>query len=457
MSSPAHGERKHEIFSASSAFRWAGYPGEPGFPGSAMLAQKMPAEPSSAAADEGTQAHEVLEAVLKGEGDWRLRLAAAAVRDEQMRAGVKTALEYVHKLRALYPQLQVYSEIKLELVPDVGGSFDILLYCPTTFQMWVCDFKYGKQPVSARENPQLLCYAVFAARHFKFAVFAVHLVVIQPRDFTLAPGDDGIKTWTCGMDVIEAWEAQIVRAVEEAKQEPPMLRPRADRCHRCRAVAICEAVTPECAALPVAFVQPPKPRKSKKNPYPVKPDPFFVKGADPSGERVLPKDLDPSVLQQIGAGLTGLQAVKNYVKAMEEIAEELGVVHQLEIPGFKVVYDEARVTWDADELAIANEMWRLGRVSPNVVLPAVCVSITAAKALLKDAIAKLKETQPDLDEAAIWADFAGLTKRVPSGHKSLVPISDKRPAAKDVEFDAELTQGAHLLEVVGAEETHGRD
>jgi hypothetical protein len=204
-------------------------------------------------------------------------------------------------------------------------------------------------------------------------------------------------------------------------------------------------------------VQPPKPRKSKKNPDPVKPDPFFVKGMDPSGERVLPKDLDPSVLRQIGAGLTGLQAVKNYVKAMEEIAEELGIVHGLEIPGFKAVYDEGRISWDADDLTIANEMWRLGSVSPNFVLPAVCVSITAAKELLKEAVAKLKAANPNLDEAAIWADFAKLTKRVPSGHKSLVPISDKRPAAKDVEFDAELTQGAHLLEVVGAEETHGRE
>jgi hypothetical protein len=451
MSSPAHGERKHEIFSASSAFRWAGYPGEPGCPGSAMLAQKMPAEPSSAAAEEGTQAHEVLEAVLKGDGDWRLRLATAAVRDEQMRAGVKTALEYVHKLRALYPQLQVYSEIKLELMPGVGGSFDILLYCPVTFQMWVCDFKYGKQPVSARENPQLLCYAVFAARHFRFAVFAVHLVVIQPRDFTLAPGDDGVKTWTCGMDVVEAWEAQIVRAVEEAKQEPPMLRPRADRCRRCRAVAICEAVTPECAALPVAFVQPPKPRKSKKNPDPVKPDPFFIKGTDLNGERVQPEDLDPSVLRQVGAAFAGSWAVKAYLKGVEEIANELAITHKLPLPGCKVVVEDARLSWDADGVAIANELWRLARISPNHVLPQSLISITAAKDLLKTAIIKLKESDPELDDEIIWSDFAKLTKRVPSGSMKLVLDSDPRPSAETaaaIAFD-------NLL-VMGAEEVQGR-
>jgi hypothetical protein len=416
-----------------------------------MLAQKMPAEPSSAAAAEGTQAHEVLEAVLKGEGDWRLRLATAAVRDEQMRAGVKTALEYVHKLRALYPQLQVYSEIKLELMPGVGGSFDILLYCPVTFQMWVCDFKYGKQPVSARENPQLLCYALFAARHFKFAVFAVHLVVIQPRDFTLAPGGDGVKSWTCGMDVIEAWEAQIVRAVEEAKQEPPMLRPRADRCRHCRAVAICEAVTPECAALPIAFVQPPKPRKSKKNPDPVKPDPFFVKGMDPSGERVPPKDLDPSVLRQVGEAFAGSWAVKAYLKGVEEIANELAITHKLPLPGCKVVVEDARLSWDADEVAIANELWRLARISPNHVLPQSLISITAAKDLLKTAIIKLKESDPELDDEIIWSDFAKLTKRVPSGSMKLVLDSDPRPSAETaaaIAFD-------NLL-VVGAEEVQGR-
>ena len=452
MDSPSHTERKHEIFSASSAFRWAGYPGERGCPSSALLAQKLPPEPPSEAAAEGTHAHEVLERLLKGEQPDQ------TLPDEMIR-GVMAAVMYVERLKQTYPNLRIYSEIKIEYIPGVGGSFDILCHCPDTFQVWVIDFKYGKYPVSPCNNPQLLCYSIFARQEFAIKAWAWHLVIVQPRDFNLPAGQSPVKEWTCGPADLDAWEYQVKKAAAEAHQD--VLRPEAKRCRHCRAAAICPALLARVNTelLPIELVKPKAPRKKPGQDKEPAPPPFVrFRGQPGQPEATCPPGaLDPSVLGAVGAALDGLPEIEAYVKSTRELADELALVHNLEIPGSKVVYADPRVSWDAEPKTIVNELWRLARVSPGDSMPPELVAITTAKALLGAAIAEGKhQFEGGLTEEEIWAEFGKLTKRLPSGKKQLVPASDRRPAAALVDLDRELTADAECVSIVGAEEINGK-
>ena len=438
----AQGNDKHALFSASKAWLWAGYPGEPGCPGSVILAQRLPPEPQSAAAAEGTEAHAMLEAACKNDPQWAMAPVPA-----EMKSGVRIALGYLDKLKKHYPHLQAFSELQLDLTEDIGGKFDMLAYCPDTAQMWVIDFKYGKVPVNVRNNPQLLCYGLFAKKHFDLKLVNVNLVVIQPRDYSLSPGESPVKDWSCAPSMLDAWEEQILRAVAEARHEPPVLRPHATRCRRCRAAAICPILAPTLPELPLEVIQPKKPRGAPQ------PRPFLAwrrtGGEGPMEIKDPQKNVFASVLAQVAAALGGLPAIKAYVEQVEALSDELALTHGLELPGNKVVYTDPRAAWDADPKTIANKLWELGRISPADVLPVGLISITGAKDMLKAALARL----PAGEATKAWEEFAKLTKRVPSGKKALVPLSDPRAPAALVDFDKELTASAQFSEVQGIEET----
>ena len=462
MSSPVRDDNAHSVFSASAAFRWAGYPGEPGCPYSAILASKLPPEVAGPAAEEGTRAHKLLELAMEEEaalpdhdrftgrsGAW----ASLGGYDDGMRAAVRLTLAYVGKLKASYPKLQVWSEVQIDFMEDVGGRFDILCYDPDTHLCWVIDFKYGKQPVHPENNPQLLSYAAFVRYAFKLTAWAYYLVIIQPRDFSLEPLASPIKEWCHPMSVVEAWDEQIRRARAEA--DAKVCRPRADRCRRCRGAPLCEAIGGMPPQLPVQLVTPKAPRKKKGEDKQPAPPPFLTKAGE-EAEPLKPKELPPSVLEQIAEALDGLPALEAYANAVQAVADELVLRQGIELPRYKDVYKEARISWDAEPKTVANELWRLGRISPADVLPAKLISITDAKALLSAAVANLDLGAQEGGAAGaiqkIWDDFAKLTKRLPSGERVVVPVTDKRPKAALVDLDRELTASAALVSPEGAEE-----
>ena len=433
----------HSLFGASKAWQWAGYPGEPGCPASAVLAARLPPEPSSPAAQEGTLAHSHLEFALKHPEKWRDHRLHLPL---EMAAGVQQNLDYIVGLERLYPRLRIWIEEKLRIQESIGGTSDQICYCPDTNGAWAVDFKYGKQPVSPVNNPQLLTYALGAREQLGIHAWGWTLVIVQPRAFA----NPGVKEWHCGPEVLDLWKAQIDRAVQEAHRDPPLCRPSEKRCRWCRAAAIC----PEMAAqvsppppLPLAFVQPPAPRKKAGQPKEPAPPPFLRETVhNPDGtqlQRVEAKDVSPSVLAKIGAALDGLPAIKAYAKAVDDLANELMLVQNLEIPGQKLVYSSPRAEWVNDEWETATLLLDIAHLPREKTMPPGLVSITRAKELVAEQLRTGNYTEDEKE--AIWQRFAELLTRGSSKTKIRVPVSDPRTSAAQLDFDDFAVDGAEEI------------
>jgi hypothetical protein len=455
MTAPSqiHKDRAHSLFSASKAWLWAGYPGEPGCPGSVILTAKLPPEIAGPAADEGTECHELLERALNeqakpyisGFQEWRLEPKPA-----EMKSAVNTVLQYLETLVNRHPRLEIYSELQLDFTDDIGGKFDIHAWCPDMLWTYDIDFKFGKQPVYVDNNPQLLSYAAFARKHFQHRAMVHNLVIIQPRSYLLKPGESPVKEWAASPSQVEAWGQQLLRAREEARQEPPVFRPRADRCRRCRATAICPAVAPMPVELPVALEVPKAPRKKPGQPKEAAPPPFLKDRA--TGEKVVwssmtlqPSALlpDPCVPAKIAEALDGLPALKAYIKAVEELRNEFMLVHGLEVPRYKVVMAADSIEWADEPVEIAKQLWELAGLSSARTMPPKLISITAAKEIFNEALGKMglePEAKKELQEK-----FSELTRRVPSQKLEIVSIADPRPPASALKFDDEAFAGAEEL------------
>jgi hypothetical protein len=336
-----------------------------------------------------------------------------------MRRAVDIALDYVASIRQMCPRAEVYSEVALEYTDECGGTFDILIYDRATGFVWVIDFKYGKRPVEVRENPQLMSYAVFA-RHGFVLPFTTQFVlaVIQPRRFD---GGKAVQEWSCGPEAVDAWQAKI----DDALANPDRVAPDPELCRSCRAAILCDAVKPpaELPRLPPEVGQLAAKKSRKKDAAPA---PFDA------------RNLDPSVLRQAAEALGGLPALEAYCGAVRKTCDELALVHGCELPGFKVVYKNARSQWDGDPDYIEKELWRIARLSSEVTRPKGLISITEASAHVK---AWLDEDK-DEDKEKTLLEFAKLTKKEPSANRELVPETDKRQAAN---MEMKQIEGAEAL------------
>lgn len=139
--------------------------------------------PAGAAADEGTAAHEVLEAVLTP-GSRVLEFASNGVTiSEEMREHARAAWLYVASLcgegGAFHSERPL--TMRLPTTPDIQGTADVVVLPPDGKTVHVIDYKYGHGHVPA-DSPQLKIYGIAAAQEFNRET--VHLHVIQPRDYT---------------------------------------------------------------------------------------------------------------------------------------------------------------------------------------------------------------------------------------------------------------------------------
>lgn len=140
--------------------------------------------PSGAAADEGTAAHEVLEAVIQYQPPPEVAKNGVTV-TQQMKEEAYSALYNVIEPLCLSDVGEMLSERKLTMtLPDgtaITGTADVVVLPPDGKTVHVIDYKYGHGHVPA-DSPQLKIYGIAAAQEFNREV--VHLHVIQPRDYT---------------------------------------------------------------------------------------------------------------------------------------------------------------------------------------------------------------------------------------------------------------------------------
>jgi len=241
LSKPHH-ERAHSKFSASGADHWMACPG------SVALSEGVP-DKSSPWAEEGTQAHEVLEAVMK----FRLRgdpipdfrnpkFTPAQYRDMRRHAN-ETADFVLNEAKKLgvdpQKQIMVESRVTLEQIHyEMFGTLDLSLL-EYFGELHIFDFKYGQgHTVSPVSNKQMIFYALAIAHKYDWNFTKARLWIIQPR----SKGYNGPVYWDMSMKQLELYE-KVFRAAVESVEKYPDTYEEGEHCHWCKAKSICPLKT----------------------------------------------------------------------------------------------------------------------------------------------------------------------------------------------------------------------
>lgn len=160
MNSPS----EHSRLSPSSAYRWLVCPGS---------AVDNPPDTESAASKEGTLAHEFAAKYACG-------MDTGPFPSEEMEDAAFKYCLYVNAAvtREVGEELLLETRIVSKTIPDFGGTMDALIIGKDFLH--VIDFKYGLQPVMARDNKQLLSYLVLANEEYP-GKKEFYGSIVQPR------------------------------------------------------------------------------------------------------------------------------------------------------------------------------------------------------------------------------------------------------------------------------------
>jgi hypothetical protein len=249
-----HEGRAHALLGASSASRWLTCTP------SARLEESLNLpEESSVFAEEGTFAHELSELEIRysldfiGLEDYVSAKNAARLSAHYSEEMVEETDKYVafvldawKEAKGLDPFAEILIEDKQDLTPWIEEGFgtnDVVIISLKT--LTVIDLKFGKGlKVSAKDNPQLMLYALGALdKHgFAYDIEDVRLVIHQPRL-------GGVSEFTLKALALEAWGDKFVKpraalAFEGAGEFKP-----GEHCRFCKASSVCRALAEENLAL----------------------------------------------------------------------------------------------------------------------------------------------------------------------------------------------------------------
>jgi hypothetical protein len=344
------------------------------------LSKDLP-DTTSAAAEEGTLAHKIFEALLTGT---RQRVPKGT--NQEMADHIKRCVAWVKDQAARMNNPQLHCEIQvnpgqaLNLDPDVcWGTADAVLYDETDF--WVIDLKYGFKPVQAKDNPQLLAYALGALEKFDDTGQALHVAILQPRtEGELA------DIWSPDDVTFNDFAGTLAGTILNALSPDAPLAPSEDACRWCRAAAVCPAL-----------------RKEALEPFEALPGADAVSGLD-----------DEAVTNL----LNRVKLLSSLLDAVQE--EALRRALSGHVPqGWKLVESVTRRAWVKDYGALENEL-RLCGLPMDKLAPPTLVSPAQAEKLVS------KEQLPTVNRFIIK----------PRGKPTLAPLTDKRPSLAEKDFEA---------------------
>lgn len=425
----AHSARDHAKLSPSAASRWIACPG------SVLMASHVAEDRSSAAANEGTAAHELAAWVLSdgsrvpgdmlgrvidinADVDAKRFLAKGSPTDgmtrwpvtDEMVEAVETFVDHVRGLVGKDGCAELHVETRLDIShvhPDIWGTGDVLVFDEDTKHLHVIDLKYGRGVVvEAEENPQLALYGAGAAqRYHNRGVKTVTLTIIQPR----APHPKGpIRSETIAHAELTGRARKIGSAaamVDEARDKVSAMEHGewlaayvfpGDHCRFCPVGATC-------------------PRRAEQAMLDAQAE------FSDSGEMTLPNP-EKMTPAELGDMLTKARRIQHWINAVEERANAEALAGNVP-DGFKLVEKRATRKW-TDEQAVID-------LAP-VMLSVDEKAIFAEPKLLSPA--QLEKLLPK-DERAHLAPF--ITKS--SSGVNLVPIEDARPGVRpsaEEEFEA---------------------
>jgi len=250
-------EPAHSKIGASSAKRWMNCPG------SVVLCERAPEQPSSKFAEEGTAAHTLFERCVKkwlksGEMPDALIYLGERIKvkntknkyevTEEMAEAVNDCLSVVEEFKwnSKKVHLGVESKVHLSWIhPDMFGTIDFHAADLKRRKLTIVDFKYGAGvPVDVYKNEQVLYYCLAIAKKYGIKNFdEFEVIIAQPRaDHFEGP----IRRWNFDRKTLLKFEQELKAAVlrvEDARADfdEVQLNP-GSWCRFCAAAGTCPAL-----------------------------------------------------------------------------------------------------------------------------------------------------------------------------------------------------------------------
>ena len=341
-------------------------------PGSVVLVQKMPPQPSSQYADEGTMLHGCMEDLL-ADGEMGDVIAKNKLTDEQAEK-LQFCLDALDQIDP--DQKMIFAqevEVEFEGVKGLEGVFgNVDLIGRLGDRVTVLDWKFGDGViVEAEENYQGLFYAAAALKTSKLDwVFEeareIEIIIVQPF---------AVRRWVTTFDRLAEFTAELQRAVKTAaKPDAPLAI--GDWCRWCAAKPICPQMT----------------------------------GAI---DRVVHTKLENVSPEALSAALQLADKLESFINDARKLAHDR-LEKNLPVPGYKLVAKRATRQW-ADEVKTQLALIKLGLGEADFIEHKL-ISPAQAEKLLK----KSKLALPD-----------DLVVAVSSG-STLATEDDPRPAVLNV-------------------------
>jgi len=354
------------------------------------LSKDIPKSPGSAFADDGTLKHSAME-LLYNDLDLTpetlvgsLSYNDIVLTEEMLDTAIYPAINAVEDLLETHYVKTLVTEPFVEFIKGVaGGSIDMLAKSGDGDTVLVIDYKFGHNTVRAKENPQMLFYALCAmadpATSDKFFNNNGKL----PKRLVLAiiqPNDDGpvADVWETDLSVLDDFGKKVNDAVIKVENiSNGVITPEyvtGTHCKYCPAAAVC-------------------PKKT---------------GAAQKALRLKPTDV--AILAE---ALPLIPEIESWISAVTKLAHE-----QLEagvkIPGYKLVNKRASRVWSSED-DIAEVLKKMRRVKHEEVHNYKLKSPAQMEKLFKE-----KGIDPALLSEYISSVVSGTT---------IAPESDKRPDA----------------------------
>lgn len=345
--------------SPSAAARWIACPG------SHYIAQQLPPLPSSPAAEEGTLAHTfaawaLYQALMLTYPDAELVSPAPpepeeALATDEMLSGAQTYADAVLAELAGHGGLEAYG-IECEVTGYQGkvkGRADFVAWA-ADHTAFIADYKFGGEPIPAKDNPQLTIYGTCAA--CMRMSYAVRVGIIQPRAETadLLPV---AAAWADADILSKDLEGSVTRAYEA---DAETLRTPGGHCRWCPARSVCMAAIAEPLLL----------------------------ACTAAGMAEMNKDATD---EQIGAWLTAIKRVDKVADDLARIAKAR-ISAGSEIPGWRISWRK-KLDWDTEEkdphAAACDIANRLGIDHEDLLKISVKSPAEMKKTLPADAIASV--------------------------------------------------------------------
>lgn len=211
----------HTLYSASSLDRLALCPP------SARMGKDIPDRPSKDA-ERGTRIHAIGEALLLGG-------AIPSVEADEEYDIAKQYANYVWEVAGDEGVIHVEAEFHKELGlynENFGGTADAVVTIGR--HLHIIDLKSGRSPVPAKDNKQMLTYALGAWDRFGRTNFdMVHLHIFQPNN---------VSTILYGADRMLRWVEELIEIGNRADDPFEKPNPSAKACHFCKAKTVCPAI-----------------------------------------------------------------------------------------------------------------------------------------------------------------------------------------------------------------------